>query len=662
MPHRHRWLGPVFIAIAALVVYWRTAFPSIEWWDSSEYSVAAGTFGPTGAPGSLILTLLGWPVVHLLPGDSPAHRLNLFAGVVGAATALVVYLAALRLLRMIGERDVAVSARLGAAAGALGFAFGATPWGHSVKFNPYILTALFTAAILWTMLRWWEDADRPGAWRNLAALGFLFGIDFSVHRTNATFIPAVLVWVLVRKPSVLRQLRVWIAGLASLTAGLSLQLLWIPISRTTSSPLIWNDPTDLGRLWSYVSLERVGGGFLLDVVTRKAPLVQVQLGDVARVIRANLFSMNGPAGAAGLLVGLAAVYGFVELVRRDRKLGLALLAVLATQIVVTVIYFNIPADYFRPFDRHYLPILVTCGVAVAFGAASLVRLASRSPSRMALAGAALVGLAIPVIQLGQNWGREDGSRRYFAADFARNVLQALPPNAIFFTVGDNDTFPLMYMQYLEGVREDVDVVNLSVASAVDFADQLRRHTPGFPLAMTASERKALSEKAWPDTAIVVQRDSAATPVTLRPRPPDNGTRMSVSDLTVIDILRTNAWRRPVTFSFTAGNLGWLSGYSRLDGLHRQIEPAPPLATNPNALTTMLTRNEYRGYADPAVPVGGFTRNIGYVYQGVFAELLDAEPIERCRAYAAEIESKIPHSRLMIPSGMLAKPIDRCRRR
>src|SRR2546430_12109929 len=78
-------------------VFWRTAYPTITWWDSSSYSLAAGTLGIASAPGSLLLTFLGWLVVRLPIGSSPAHRLNLFAGLLAAVATTVVYVVSLRL-------------------------------------------------------------------------------------------------------------------------------------------------------------------------------------------------------------------------------------------------------------------------------------------------------------------------------------------------------------------------------------------------------------------------------------------------------------------------------------------------------------------------------------------------------------------------------------
>ena len=184
------------VAIAA-AVFWLTAYPTITWWDSSRYSLAAGTLGVTGPPGSLLLTLLGWPLTKLAQGVSVAYALNLFAGLLGALTVGLVYSVALRCVAL-GDSNtpsaVSRSAVAGAALGALTFAFSATLWGHAVMFTPYVLTALFTALILYTMLAWWQSADRPDSWRWLLLLGFLFGLDFSVHRTNSLLIPGALAW------------------------------------------------------------------------------------------------------------------------------------------------------------------------------------------------------------------------------------------------------------------------------------------------------------------------------------------------------------------------------------------------------------------------------------------------------------------------------------
>ena len=85
-----------------------------------------------------------------------------------------------------------------------------------------------------------------------------------------------------------------------------------------------------------------------------------------------------------------------------------------------------------------------------------------------------LGLVGPAIMLQQ--GLDDHSRRHLtgARDYALNFLESRAPNAILFTYGDNDTYPLWYAQEMEGIRTDVRVVNLSLIAVDWYIDQVRR--------------------------------------------------------------------------------------------------------------------------------------------------------------------------------------------
>lgn len=87
---------------------------------------------------------------------------------------------------------------------------------------------------------------------------------------------------------------------------------------------------------------------------------------------------------------------------------------------------------------------------------------------------ALTILAAPVLMATQNWDDHDRSDRYTAREIARNYLESCDQNAILFTNGDNDTFPLWYMQEVEGVRTDVRVVNLMLLNTDWYIDQMAR--------------------------------------------------------------------------------------------------------------------------------------------------------------------------------------------
>jgi len=645
-PHRHRLhhnLGLALVAGLAAVVFWRTAYPTITWWDSSQYSLAASTLGVTAPPGSLLLPLLGWPVAQL-PFGSPAFALNLLAGALAAITAGLVYLGAMRMLRAAGPVNVAVgciehgAAVAGAALGTLTFAFSDTLWEHAIKFTPYILTAAFTGLILWTMLRWWEEADDPRAWRRLMWLGLLFGLDFSVHRTNALLLPGLLAWILLRQPRTLRNPRAWLGGAGGMAVGLAVQLLIIPIAASTDSILNIGEPSNWARFWNYVSLEQLGGGFLVQFFPRNAPFWSAQVGDLVRVLGANFARWDGPLGVLGALPAVAGMVGLVHLWRRDRRLGAAFSLVLFAQAAMTVLYFNIPANFFRPLDRHYLPVCVTVGFAVAYGSGVLARDIARLAAhgrRVVPAIGGLVLLLTVAAQLAANWSPHDASRRYFARDFAANLLRGLPQDAVLFTNGDNDTFPLMYVQAVEGVRPDVQIINRPLANTFFFVDQIIRRDPAFPISLSREERMALRPRQWSDTTVAVPVEGTAKQLGLAAGTavPDTvaldatataENLVLVVDLVMLDILRTNRWRRPLCFSVTVDEAGmsWLRPYRRLDGLHWRIVPV----TDPSVDIKTLRRNlletyTYRGYADPTVRIDPVSRNMGLLYQTPFLALI-----------------------------------------
>jgi hypothetical protein len=636
-------LGLAIVTALAAVVFWRTAYPTITWWDSSQYSLAASTLGVTAPPGSLLLPLLGWPVSQL-PFASPAFALNLLAGALAAITAALVYLGGIQLLRVAGpvfdatrpaERPAVLA---GATLGALTFAFSDTLWEHAIKFTPYVLTAVFTGLILWTLLRWWEEADDPGAWRRLMWLGLLFGLDFSVHRTNALLLPAVLAWILFRHPRTLRDARAWMGGAVGMAAGLAVQLLIIPIAASTDSILNIGQPDTWARFWGYVSLEQLGGGFLVRFLPRNAPFWSAQVGDLVRVLGANFAPWNGPLGPLGVLPAAAGAVGLVHLWRRNRRLGTAFSLLLFLHAAATVLYFNIPADFFRPLDRHYLPVCVTAALAVAYGlgvlAHGIARLALGGRRAVPAVGGLLLLLA-PVAQLAANWAPHDASRRYFARDFAANVLGGLPPNAVLFTNGDNDTFPLMYLQAAEGVRADVQIVNRPLANASWFVDQLMRRDPAFPISLSVEERRALGPRRWSDTTIVVPvegtpkrlglAEGTAVPDSIvLDATPTVGDVVLPVDLLTLDILRTNRWRRPLCFTVTVDEAGmrWLHPYRRLDGLHWRIVPtADPSVDLGTLRRNLLETYTYRGYGDSTVRIDAVSRRMGLLYQTPFLALI-----------------------------------------
>lgn len=175
-----------------------------------------------------------------------------------------------------------------------------------------------------------------------------------------------------------------------------------------------------------------------------------------------------------LLPFILGLIGMFYHANRDWK-GFAIILVLFLFTgVLQVVYLNSPP--FEPRERDYTLVgsFVTFCLWIGFGMLAIYKALENAKlsSKLALALAFVVSLSVPLILVSENWDDHDRSGRYTARDFAVNYLESCAPNAIIFTQGDNDTYPLWYAQEVEGIRTDVRVVNLSLLGVDWYVKQL----------------------------------------------------------------------------------------------------------------------------------------------------------------------------------------------
>jgi len=142
-----------------------------------------------------------------------------------------------------------------------------------------------------------------------------------------------------------------------------------------------------------------------------------------------------------------------------------------------VVYLN--QKPFEPRERDYAyagsfyAFAIWIGLGVAGIIHALTKYAKMKGLPAAITGSVLC-LLIPVQMVSQTWDDHDRSKRFVCRDFGYNYLTTCEPNAIIFTMGDNDTFPLWYNQEVEGYRTDVRVCNLSYLQTDWYIDQMKR--------------------------------------------------------------------------------------------------------------------------------------------------------------------------------------------
>jgi hypothetical protein len=175
------------------------------------------------------------------------------------------------------------------------------------------------------------------------------------------------------------------------------------------------------------------------------------------------------------LLGIAGL--FYQLNRDNKNWGIVMLLFALTGIAIVFYlnqYPNQPRerDYAYAGSFYFFTIWIGLGVLALFEALS--KLAGEKLAAP-LAGAICL-FAVPVVMGTENWDDHDRSGRYLARDVAFNYLNSCAKDAILFTNGDNDTFPLWYAQEVEGKRTDVRVCNLMLLNTDWYIDQMKQKT------------------------------------------------------------------------------------------------------------------------------------------------------------------------------------------
>lgn len=312
--------------------------------------------------------------------------------------------------------------------------------------------------------------------------------------------------------------------------------------------------------------------------------------------------------ALPLLLGLiGAGYHF----NRDWRRAFSVLILFLVTGVGIIVYLNQTPLQPRERDYSYVASFFAFSLWIGIGATGILQLAAdslknrlNSKKRGALLTglAAVIFLAVPFWMVQENYFDHDRSGNYVAPDYAYNMLNSLDENAIVFTNGDNDTFPLWYMQEVERERQDVRVVNLSLLNTSWYIKQLKnqasRESAPLPISMTDEQIEDITVRRWQPREVELPVDPqdfvqesemylshADTNRLMSPmrwrlegRPYSEDVNiLYAADQAALDILATNAqqgWKRPVYFAVTVSPDGQLDlqNFFQLEGQAFQVVP------------------------------------------------------------------------------------------
>ncbi|WP_281297442.1 glycosyltransferase family 117 protein [Flavobacterium limnophilum] len=314
---------------------------------------------------------------------------------------------------------------------------------------------------------------------------------------------------------------------------------------------------------------------------------------------------------------------------KDRKSFYVLLVLFLFMGIALKIYLN--ERPFEPRERDYALVgsFYVFAIWIGFGVYALYD-SARNYLAPKIAGPVIIAatlLAVPVLMAFQNWDDHDRSNKYTATALAKAYLNSCDPNAILYTIGDNDTFPLWYAQEIEHIRTDVKIVNTSLFMTDWYIDQMKTKTyesNPLPISFTHNEYVGdkldyvahipKTESRWdikdfinfiknPQSTVEMQNgqtihfyptkkiripidkntiiknkvvaakfnDSIVPYIDLDIK----GNALYKNRLMMLDVLANNNWKRPIYFSpgaFEDEDYLWMKNYLQLEGMVYKLVP------------------------------------------------------------------------------------------
>ncbi|MGI9626268.1 MAG: glycosyltransferase family 117 protein [Longimicrobiales bacterium] len=500
------WAALTTLAIGLL--YAITLSPTTAFWDTSEYIATGHILGIPHPPGNPLFVVLArsWDILLGVFGLSTAVRINLFSSFMSAMAHGLWFLVVHHILRFFSDdRRVRL---IGAFASVLISATAFTVWNQSNVNEKVYTVSLFTIALLsWLAFRWQEKLGRGKDDNLLVLMIFILALSVGNHLMAFLAAPALGLFILMVRPRTLLNPRLYVAGVLAVVLGLSIHL-FLPM-RSGLDPVINEaEPTCesvTDALGSIVTYGRRGCEDLNaalnreqylkpDLVPRQAPLAsQVQNflqyfdWQWARSLSAtNVLFGNGRIPFTALFIALG-VLGILEHYRRDMASWVYLISLFGVLSFGLVYYMNFKYGYSIPDplnnrdlhevrERDYFFIVgfSVWGLMAGIGITSLWQQLSGKFGGSLKAGSPILGLALIPLVLNFSWATRADD--YSARDWAHNLLMSVEPYGILFTNGDNDTFPLWYLQEVEDIRKDVTVVVTSYLNTDWYVKQLRELT------------------------------------------------------------------------------------------------------------------------------------------------------------------------------------------
>ncbi len=295
---------------------------------------------------------------------------------------------------------------------------------------------------------------------------------------------------------------------------------------------------------------------------------------------------------------------------KDPKMAFAFLCLFLVTGILSALAQNQQDPQPRERDYFYAGSFFIWCMWIGMGVMSILDYVLKKKKSPVLVGAVVVAcmLAVPFNMAMGGWKTHNRAGNYLPFDYSYNILQSTEKDAILFTNGDNDTFPVWYIQDVMGVRRDVRVVNLSLGQTAWYIKQLKNREPwgAKKIPLTFSDETLSYDESDPRSLQPI-RDSNATMIDIPvrreimakftsdsavlnrggmsflwvgvpkdPQQPTGKQNFYTNNQLVLDIIKVTKFERPVYFSTTVGPdvFSGLERFMRLEGMAWRICPTP----------------------------------------------------------------------------------------
>jgi len=479
---RRKMVGFFTVFVVLLTMYLYTIAPTVSLWDCGEFIACSHILGVPHPPGTPFFILLGRIFDIVFPFKEVAKRINFLSSLSMAIAGGFLYLIILKVIERFREnrgKRLPLSVHLIAVFSALGAGFAYSVWDSSVEAEVYAMSILILVLGLWLTLLWDEQRGERGDNNFLLLLVYLVFLSFGIHLLPLLLIPGVLVFVLMADWKALKNPKLIGMAIALVLIGVSTYLYLIV--RAHANPAINEvNPTTISKLMDVILRKQYGPMKMLPRKTQiKTNLVLFpaffeQIRIFFKYFSWQFFPYPREATSSILLRWLSVIGTYIYLLiglwgmfvhfRKDRKSFWLFFILYILLSLGLVVYLNLkfsPSDpnpahqerEVRERDYFWTPAYFLFMFYVSIGLYWIYEwLKARVPkygwSLLVLAG--FMGILPAISNIKSHVNRRGN---WIAHDYAYNLLTTPRPYSILFTNGDNDTFPLWFLQEVKGFRK-----------------------------------------------------------------------------------------------------------------------------------------------------------------------------------------------------------------